>query len=114
LKGELAGIGVERGDFQAEGQGGHQLTSRKIELPDHDAAWKTLFDWLQGHEKGKDLHAVGHRFVQGGMAHVKPQIVSPALIGDFSKKGTPVTVRVMKTNEELMIARHTRDLIIGS
>ncbi len=83
LKGELAGIGVERGDFQAEDQGGHQLTSRKIELPDHDAAWKTLFDWLQGHEKGKDLHAVGHRFVQGGMAHVKPQIVSPALIGDL-------------------------------
>jgi acetate kinase len=32
----------------------------------------------------------------------------------ISKKGSPVTVRVMKTNEELMIARHTRDLIIES
>jgi acetate kinase len=83
LKGELAGIGVERGYFQAEDQGGHQLTARKIELPDHDAAWKTLFDWLQGHEIGKDLHAVGHRLVQGGTAHVKPQIASPALIEDL-------------------------------
>jgi acetate kinase len=32
----------------------------------------------------------------------------------ISKKDSPVTVRVMKTNEELMIARHTRDLIIES
>ncbi|MFZ0051706.1 MAG: acetate/propionate family kinase [Desulfobaccales bacterium] len=83
LKGELAGIGVERGYFQAEDQGGHQPTARKIELPDHDAAWKALFDWLQGHEIGKDLHAVGHRLVQGGAAHVKPQISSPALIADL-------------------------------
>jgi acetate kinase len=81
LKGELAGIGVERGYFRAEDQAGHQLTARKIDLPDHDVAWKTLFDWLQGHEIGKDLHAVGHR--------------------------------VMKTNEALMIARHTRDLLTG-
>ena len=29
----------------------------------------------------------------------------------ISRKDSPVTVRVMKTNEELMIARHTRDLI---
>ena len=83
LKGELAGIGIERGYFQAENQAGHQLTARRIDLPDHDAAWKTLFDWLQGHEIGKDLHAVGHRLVHGGTAHVKPQIVSPALIEDL-------------------------------
>ena len=31
----------------------------------------------------------------------------------ISKKASPVTVRVMKTNEELMIARHTRDLLTG-
>ena len=80
LKGELAGIGVKRGYLQAEDQAGHQLTARKIDLPDHEAAWKTLFDWLQSHEVGKDLHAVGHRLVHGGTAHVRPQLVSPALI----------------------------------
>jgi acetate kinase len=83
LKGELAGIGIEQGDFQAEDQEGHQLTAQKWDLPDHDAAWQTLFDWLQGHEIGKDLHAVGHRLVHGGTAHVKPQLVSPALIEDL-------------------------------
>ena len=31
----------------------------------------------------------------------------------ISKKAGQVTVRVMKTNEELMIARHTRDLLIA-
>ena len=30
----------------------------------------------------------------------------------ISRKDSPVTMRVMKTNEELMIARHTRDLIV--
>jgi acetate kinase len=30
----------------------------------------------------------------------------------ISRKDSPVTVRVMKTNEELMIARHTRDLVV--
>jgi acetate kinase len=83
LKGELAGIGVDRGYFQAEDQEGHQLTALKIELPDHDVAFKSLFDWLQGNEIGKDLHAVGHRLLHGGPAHVKPQIVSPALIEDL-------------------------------
>jgi acetate kinase len=83
LKGELAGIGIERGDFQAEDQEGHQLTAQKLDLPDHDAAWQTLFGWLQGHEIGKDLHAVGHRLVHGGPAHVKPQLVSHALIEDL-------------------------------
>jgi acetate kinase len=83
LKGELAGIGGERGYLQAEDQAGHQLTARKIDLPDHDAAWKNLFDWLQGHGIGQDLHAVGHRLVHGGTTHVKPQLVSPALIEDL-------------------------------
>ena len=31
----------------------------------------------------------------------------------ISRQDSPVTVRVMKTNEELMIARHTRDLLTG-
>jgi acetate kinase len=32
----------------------------------------------------------------------------------ISGQDSPVTVRVMKTNEELMIARHTRDILVGS
>jgi acetate kinase len=83
LKGELGRIGVSQGFFQAEDHQGNQLTSQELNLPDHETAFKTLFDWLQGHKIGKDLHAVGHRLVHGGTAHVKPQPVSPALIEDL-------------------------------
>jgi acetate kinase len=83
LKGELGRIGVSQGFFQAEDHQGRQLTAQESDLPNHEAALKTLFDWLQGHEVGKDLHAVGHRLVHGGMAHVKPQLMSPALIEDL-------------------------------
>ena len=80
LEGELARIGLSQGFFQAKDQAGHQLTAQKLDLPDHGAAFKTLSTWLEGHEIGKELHGVGHRLVHGGPAHVKPQLVSSALI----------------------------------
>ena len=83
LEGELARIGLSQGFFQAKDQAGHQLTAQKLDLPDHGAAFKTLFAWLEGHEIGKELHGVGHRLVHGGPAHVKPQLVSSALIEDL-------------------------------
>ena len=83
LEGELSRIGVPPGFFQAQDHEGKQLIAQESDLPDHDAAWKTLFNWLKGHEIGQDLHAVGHRLVHGGTAHVQPQLVSPALLEDL-------------------------------
>jgi acetate kinase len=83
LEGELARIGLSQGFFQAKDQEGHPLTAQELDLPDHGAALKTLFAWLQGHEIGKELHGVGHRLVHGGPAHIKPQLVSSALIEDL-------------------------------
>jgi len=83
LQGELGRIEVGQGFFHAVDREGNQLVAQELDLPDHDAAWKILFDWLQGHEIAKGLHAIGHRLVHGGTAHVKPQLVSPALIEDL-------------------------------
>jgi acetate kinase len=83
LEGELARIGVSQGVFQAKDHTGQQLTDQELDLPDHEFALKTLFDWLQGHAIGQELHAVGHRLVHGGPAHVKPQRVSPALVDEL-------------------------------
>jgi acetate kinase len=80
LRGELGRIGVSQGFLQAKDQAGNQLTAQELDLPDHVAALKTLFDWLQSHEAGKGLEAVGHRLVHGGPAHIKPQLVSAELI----------------------------------
>ena len=83
LSDELGRIGVSQGFWEAFDDGGQQLTAQKLNLPDHEAALKVLFAWLQDHEAGKDLDAVGHRLVHGGPAHVKPQLVSAALIEDL-------------------------------
>jgi acetate kinase len=83
LQGELARIGAPPGSFQARDHGGQQLIARELDLPDHDAAWKTLFAWLKGHEIGWELHAIGHRLVYGGRDHVQPQKVSPTLLADL-------------------------------
>jgi acetate kinase len=83
LKGEMARIGLSQGFFHVKDHEGQQLTAQELDLPDHGAAFKTLFSWLPGHEIGKELHGVGHRLVHGGPAHVKPQLVSPALIEDL-------------------------------
>ena len=54
--------------------------ARELDLPDHQAAWETLFEWLKGHEMSQDLHGIGHRIVHGGPHHIKPQLVDSALI----------------------------------
>ena len=83
------GIGEDRGQprdsYRSKITKVRKLTAQELNLPDHEAAVKTLFAWLQGHEVGKDLHAVGHRLVHGGPSHVKPQRVSSALIEDLKQ-----------------------------
>jgi hypothetical protein len=39
-------IGVSQGFLQADDHGGHRLTSQELDLPDHEAALKILFQWL--------------------------------------------------------------------
>ena len=85
LKGQLGRIGVSQGFLEAFDGGGQRLAAQELSLPDHETAFNTLFDWLQGHETGKNLDAVGHRLVHGGPAHVRPQPVSPALIEDLKQ-----------------------------
>ena len=85
LKGELGRIGVSRGFLQVKDHDNRELTDQKLNLPDHETALKTFFGWMDDHEDGKDLHAVGHRLVHGGTDHVKPQRVTPALIEDLKQ-----------------------------
>ncbi len=83
LHGELGRIGLSQGFLKAFDHGGRQLSAQELPLPDHEAAFKTLFAWLQGHDIGKDLDAVGHRLVHGGAAHTRPQLVTPGLLADL-------------------------------
>ena len=83
LKGELGRIELSQGFLKASDHNGQQLTAQELPLPDHETAFKTLFNWLQGHEVGGNLDAIGHRLVHGGAAHVRPQLVTPDLLADL-------------------------------
>jgi len=85
LHGKLDRIGVKGGVFQARDAGGGSLLDRTLDLPDHDAAFKTLLGWLQDQGSGKEVQAVGHRLVHGGAAHLTPAILTPAVQADLEK-----------------------------
>jgi acetate kinase len=85
LRGELDRIGVEGGLFRARAAGGDKLLDQTLDLPDHEAAFAALFDWLRDHEIRRGLAAVGHRLVHGGEAHLKPALITPKVLADLEE-----------------------------
>jgi acetate kinase len=73
VSGEFKRIGLSHGVFHVEGH------NQDIDLPNHDAALRTLFGWLADHRLGNKLDAVGHRLVYGGPEYYKPQLITPTL-----------------------------------
>ena len=74
LSGEFDRIGLAYGVFRAEGH------KQDADLPDHDAALHTLFEWLRSYGPPVELDAVGHCLVYGGRDYDKPQLITPRLI----------------------------------
>jgi len=79
LSGEFDRIGLAHGVFHAERH------KQDVDLPDHDAALHTLFEWLRSHGPRAELNAVGHRLVYGGRDYDKPQLITPKLIEALKK-----------------------------
>jgi len=65
--GEFAMIGLLHGVFRAQGD------KQDVDLPDHDAALRTLFEWLRSRGARVELDPVGHRLVYGGRDYDKPR-----------------------------------------
>jgi acetate kinase len=78
LSGKLERIGLPEGAFRAVDNGHAPLVDQRVALPNHEAALKTLLDWLGSRKL--DLRVVGHRVVHGGMQYDRPQLVTPDLI----------------------------------
>jgi acetate kinase len=79
LSGEFDRIGLAHGVFHAEGH------KQDVDLPDHDAALRTLLEWLRSHGPRVELDAVGHRLVYGGRDYDKPQLITPKLTEALKK-----------------------------
>jgi acetate kinase len=84
LSGSLERIGLRTGLFHVKDAAGETLVERHLDLPDHDAALKALFEWLQDYAPGQDLDAVGHRVVHGGPNYRKPEVITPDLIATLN------------------------------
>jgi len=59
---------------------GRSLLDQQQDLPDHDAALRTLLAWLQRQDTDLALDAVGHRVVHGGSQYREPQLITPELV----------------------------------
>jgi acetate kinase len=83
LSGRMERIGLSAGVFKAKGADGATLVDRPLDLPDHAAAFKGLFAWLQDQTAAKNLEAIGHRIVHGGSKHTHPQRITPQLVASL-------------------------------
>ena len=80
LAAEVEQIGLADSRIQVTDAHNTILLDRRSKLADHDAALQVLLAWLEEHNAGQHLHAVGHRIVYGGPHYSRPQRVTPELI----------------------------------
>lgn len=85
LSGSMERIGLRAGLFRIEDSSGKSLIDEHIDLPDHEAALKRLFAWLEEHEAGRRLDAVGHRVVHGGPRYNRPHLITSALLAELKE-----------------------------
>jgi acetate kinase len=83
LSGKLERIGLPDGVFRAWDGAHAPLIDERPALRDHEAALKTLLDWLRGRDL--DLHAVGHRVVHGGTQYASPRLVTPEVVAALKR-----------------------------
>src|SRR5271156_2593674 len=78
LSGKLERIGLPGGDFRVWDANHEPLVDQKLDSTGHEAALKTLLDWLRGRKL--ELRAVGHRVVHGGPQYDRPRLVTPEVM----------------------------------
>jgi acetate kinase len=86
-RGQLDGIGSQP-SFAAKNSKGEVIETRtwNDERPlDREEALKFVIAWLERHEAGLKIVAVGHRVAQGGVAHERPTLVDQKALGELEK-----------------------------
>src|SRR5262245_55321871 len=86
-RGQLDGIGSQP-SFAAKNSKGEVIdrhTWNKERPLDREEALKFVIAWLERHEAGLKIVAVGHRVVQGGVAHERPTLVDQKVLGVLEK-----------------------------
>ena len=84
-RGQHHGIGSQP-SFAAKNAKGELIDTRtwdKKQLLDREGALKFVITWLERHEAGLKIVAVGHRVVLGGVAHERPALVDEKVLGEL-------------------------------
>lgn len=80
LSGQIRNIGKQDGQISIKDAEGEQLHTGEVAAGNMEEAVKVLIKLL-GERFGKyNIQAIGHRMVQGGMAHFKPEEVTKELL----------------------------------
>ncbi|MGJ8624951.1 MAG: acetate/propionate family kinase [Yoonia sp.] len=86
LRGKISGIGTDP-IFAANDATGHTLPGENFgqmgPMTDLDDLIPKLLDWLEAHQGGVTITAVGHRVVHGGRDYVEPALVTNTLLTDL-------------------------------
>ncbi|NHQ60823.1 acetate/propionate family kinase [Chlorobium sp. BLA1] len=80
FSGSLTKIGQPEGRCLVNDREGKILANERIVVPDHAAACRYLFSWLESEFADRKPDAVGHRMVHGGPLYFTPQPVTPELL----------------------------------
>ena len=86
-RGQLDGIGSQP-SFSAKNAKGEIVDTRswdKDRLLDREGALKFVISWLERHQVGLKVVAVGHRIVLGGAAYERPTLVDEKVLGELEK-----------------------------
>jgi len=86
-RGQLDGIGSQP-SFAAKSAKGEIIDTQtwdKERSLDREDALKFVITWLERHEAGLKIVAVGHRVVLGGIAHERPTLVDQKVLAELEK-----------------------------
>ncbi|HZI95110.1 MAG TPA: acetate/propionate family kinase [Patescibacteria group bacterium] len=82
--GKIDRIGLSRTTLTIDDPAGNRHDTRAIAASDHKSAADTLIETLEGQDGFGAVLAVGHRVVHG-MAHTRPERITPALMDELRR-----------------------------
>jgi acetate kinase len=103
FSGVISDIDLTTNNFYIRNDSGKVLVNRRLNKLGHKDCITTLFDWLESQCYVKQITAIGHRIVHGGVKYTQPHLITSDLIGDLNKfvlfapEHLPQELEVIKT-----------------
>lgn len=85
IRGSIDRIGLGESTFQFTGSLNPNLIELDMELPNHEAAFKVLFNWLEKNKYSEKIDAMGHRLVNGGSSFTRHHLITSQLISTLKR-----------------------------